>query len=190
MPPALWEEWPGPFTCYCGNTGDGTELGYRNHSQHRKLTLEKKIPPPLLPGFEPMAVRSRVRIVSRPIPTLHCCVFHGTHERDICHGEAGQEANFTLQGKQLAHWYLLRHQLSYVPFTECNSQTFSAHSLVRWIDCLCMLGTLMQVYVHFQVRAVTCDSPSCCRSGKQNDLGHSVKSADGRLQLNTHAPNV
>ena len=34
--------------------------GYRNKSQHRKLTLEKKILPPLLPGLEPGTFRSRV----------------------------------------------------------------------------------------------------------------------------------
>ena len=35
--------------------------GYRNMSQHRKLTLEKKLLPPLLPGLEPGTFRSRVR---------------------------------------------------------------------------------------------------------------------------------
>ena len=35
--------------------------GYRNKSQHRKLTLEKKIPPPLLQGFELATSQSRVR---------------------------------------------------------------------------------------------------------------------------------
>ena len=35
--------------------------GYRNKSQHRKLTLEKKIYPPLLQGFESATFRSRVR---------------------------------------------------------------------------------------------------------------------------------
>ena len=35
--------------------------GYRNKSQHRKLTLEKKILPPLLPGLEPGTFRSQVR---------------------------------------------------------------------------------------------------------------------------------
>ena len=34
--------------------------GYRNKSQHRKLTLEKKILPPLQQGFEPVTFRSRV----------------------------------------------------------------------------------------------------------------------------------
>ena len=33
--------------------------GYRNKSQHRKLTPEKKIVPPLLQGFEPATFRSR-----------------------------------------------------------------------------------------------------------------------------------
>ena len=35
--------------------------GYRNKSQHRKLTLEKKILPPLLRGIEPGTFLSRVR---------------------------------------------------------------------------------------------------------------------------------
>ena len=35
--------------------------GYRNKSQHRKLTLEKIILPQLLPGLEPETFRSRVR---------------------------------------------------------------------------------------------------------------------------------
>ena len=34
---------------------------YRNKSQHRKLTLEKKILPPLLQGFKPVTFRSWVR---------------------------------------------------------------------------------------------------------------------------------
>ena len=34
--------------------------GHRNNSQHRKLTLQKKILPPLLPGLEPATFRSRV----------------------------------------------------------------------------------------------------------------------------------
>ena len=35
--------------------------GYRNKSQHRKSTLEKKILPPLQQGFEPETFQSRVR---------------------------------------------------------------------------------------------------------------------------------
>ena len=47
LPPALLAEWPGSFTCCSGYTG-GLK-GYWNESQDRRLTLEKKILPPLLP---------------------------------------------------------------------------------------------------------------------------------------------
>ena len=43
--------------------------GYWNKSQHRKLTLEKKILPPLLQGFEPVTFQSRVQCSNhRAIP--------------------------------------------------------------------------------------------------------------------------
>ena len=58
LPPALLAEWPGSNMCHCGDTGmEWTP----NKSQHTKLTLEKKILPPLLPGFELATFRSRVR---------------------------------------------------------------------------------------------------------------------------------
>ena len=58
MLPALLTEWPGSFTCHCGNTGlERTP----NKIQHTKLTLEKKILPPLLPDFELATFRSRGR---------------------------------------------------------------------------------------------------------------------------------
>ena len=44
--------------------------GYQNKSQHRKLTLDKKILLPLLQGFEPATFRSRVRCSNHwAIPT-------------------------------------------------------------------------------------------------------------------------
>ena len=43
--------------------------GYRNKSQHRKSTLEKKILPPFQQGFEPETFQSRVRCSNhRAIP--------------------------------------------------------------------------------------------------------------------------
>ena len=46
--------------------------GYRNKSQHRKLTLEKKILPLLQQGFEPATFRSQVRCSNhRAIPAPH-----------------------------------------------------------------------------------------------------------------------
>ena len=58
LPPALLAEWPGSFTCYCGNTGVER---IPKKSQHRKSTLENKILPPVLQGFEPATFQSRVR---------------------------------------------------------------------------------------------------------------------------------
>ena len=58
LPPALLAEWLGSFMCHCGNTGVERTP---NKIQHTKLTLEKKILSPLLPGFELATFRSRVR---------------------------------------------------------------------------------------------------------------------------------
>ena len=45
--------------------------GYRNKSQHRKSTLEKKILPPFQQGFEPSTFQSRVRRSNhRAIPAV------------------------------------------------------------------------------------------------------------------------
>ena len=58
LPPVLLAARPGSITWHCGNPGlERTP----NKSQHTKLTLEKKIIPPLLPGFELATFRSRVR---------------------------------------------------------------------------------------------------------------------------------
>ena len=58
LTPALLAKWPGSFSCHCGSTGVERTP---NKSQHRKLTLEKKILLPLLPGLELATFRSRVR---------------------------------------------------------------------------------------------------------------------------------
>ena len=57
LPPALLAEWPGSLTWRCGHTGVERTL---EKSQYTKLTLEKKILPPLLPGFELATLWSRV----------------------------------------------------------------------------------------------------------------------------------
>ena len=58
LSPSLLAEWPGSFTCHCGNTRVEQAP---NKSQHTKLTLEKKMLQPLLPGFELATFQSRVR---------------------------------------------------------------------------------------------------------------------------------
>ena len=67
LPTALSAEWPRSFTCHCGNTGvEWTP----NKSKHRKWTLEKKILPPLLPGFELATFRVRVRRCTNKLSRL------------------------------------------------------------------------------------------------------------------------
>ena len=58
LPPALLAEYPGSFTCHCGSTGMERSP---NKSQHTKLTMEKTVLPPLLPGLELANFRSRLR---------------------------------------------------------------------------------------------------------------------------------
>ena len=41
-----------------------------NKSQHRKLTLDRKILPPLLPGFELATLRSRIRRSTKKLSWL------------------------------------------------------------------------------------------------------------------------
>ena len=70
LPPALLAEWLGSFTCHCSNTGVGQTP---NKSQHTKLTLDKKILPPLLPGFEFATFRLQVQrfnqqVTPAPVP--------------------------------------------------------------------------------------------------------------------------
>ena len=71
-------EWLWSFTCYCGNT---CWNGYRNKSQHRKLTLDKEILPPLLQGLQPATCQSRVRRSNHwaiPVP-------QATMQHMLCH---------------------------------------------------------------------------------------------------------
>ena len=68
--------------------------GYRNKSQHRKLTLEKKILPPLQKGFEPATFRSRVRRSNHwaiPDPRLSCLFsFHAKLSNSQSHSSTYQ----------------------------------------------------------------------------------------------------
>ena len=59
--------------------------GYRDKSQHRKMSLEKKILLPLLPGLVPGTVRSRVRCSNHwAIPALLDLLEERVVERGSC----------------------------------------------------------------------------------------------------------
>ena len=60
---------------------------YQNKSQHRKLTLEKKILPPLQQGFEPVTFRSRVRRSNHwaiPAPAIPAPTVMGRYIDNFC----------------------------------------------------------------------------------------------------------
>ena len=50
--------------------------GYRNKSQHRKSTLEKKILPPFQQGFEPVTFQSQVRHSNHWAIPAPCVIIH------------------------------------------------------------------------------------------------------------------
>ena len=60
--------------------------GYRNKSQHRKSTLEKKILPPFQQGFEPATFQSRVRCSPLQKPGRHCLLYRTAAHRPVLRG--------------------------------------------------------------------------------------------------------
>ena len=68
LPPALLAEWPGSFTCHSSKTG--VERTSKK-SRHTKLTLERKILWPLLPGFKLSMFWSRVQSSTNKPSHLH-----------------------------------------------------------------------------------------------------------------------
>ena len=93
--------------------------GYRNKSQPRKLTLEKKILPPLQQGFEPATFRSRVwRSNHWAIPApqdvwpSHCYINQCT----LCNGTSfsiTQQCNYNaMQTKCVSMENILKYRLT------------------------------------------------------------------------------
>ena len=71
LPAALLAEQSQSFTCHCSNMGVEQTL---NNNHHTKLTLENKILPPLLPGFELATFRLQVRHSNQQaIPAPEMC---------------------------------------------------------------------------------------------------------------------
>ena len=86
LPPALLAEWLGSFPATVITQGWNT---YGNKSQHRKLTLEKKILLLLLQGLEPATFHSWVWCSNHwAIPAQHfhsmCCSLLGLLDWNVC----------------------------------------------------------------------------------------------------------
>ena len=82
--------------------------GYRNKSQHRKSTLEKKILPPFQQGFEPATFQSRVRRSNHwaiPAP-IYCEANH------VCYIEDAREVTHVILMLLVEQgWSLVLHGL-------------------------------------------------------------------------------
>ena len=86
--------------------------GYRNKSQHRKSTLEKKILPPFQQGFEPATFQSRVRCsnhwaIPAPLSSVVECwrlYVHRNRRRLIMDGNPGQPPRLSHSSCALTEW--------------------------------------------------------------------------------------
>ena len=120
LPPALLAEWPGYFTCYCGNTGRN---GYRNKSQHRKLTLEKKSLPPLLPGLEP-ATFLNTSLALKPLnyPRSTCVISSAVNSRHNRILLINNDQEYTVNTTKSLHACLLQAVDGVMPLALCPQE--------------------------------------------------------------------
>ena len=108
--------------------------GYRNKSQHRKSTLEKKILPPFQQGFEPATFQSRVRRSNHwaiPAPVSWGCIWSVFIPADLL-----QTAQWVWSGVGCVtqsiytrpHWTLTLWLLSVISFFSLICTCLSPHS--------------------------------------------------------------
>ena len=117
--------------------------GYRNKSQHRKSTLEKKILPPFQQGFEPATFQSRVRCSNHwAIPAPKLGALRGTlfkaRNRSECSSLCLMYclAMFLSNSSFLSHLtslslILFQQKAPYVTNTETNVLLYIWYSLLR-----------------------------------------------------------
>ena len=105
--------------------------GYRNKSQHRKSTLDKKILPPLQQGFEPAAFQSRVRrSIHWAIPVfLFCALMAATNVVNVVHSFVADSSLWL--GGVFFHLILqVGHRLR---FLSCFVSFISVNCLLAWL---------------------------------------------------------
>ena len=89
--------------------------GYRNKSQHRKSTLEKKILPPFQQGFEPATFQSRVRCSNHwaiPTPSFFfflffssTCIFPPWTLQHVTKSSVHRDKNIRDVSERLSLWF-------------------------------------------------------------------------------------
>ena len=108
--------------------------GYRNKSQHRKSTLEKKILPPFQQGFEPATFQSRVRCsnhwaIPAPLVCIHVLTssIYSSRTDSAKHSRQTVSKHWTSQGN--AHVLTHIHTCTVIQGQIQTSAT--QHSLLR-----------------------------------------------------------
>ena len=97
--------------------------GYRNKSQHRKSTLEKKILPPFQQGFERATFQSRVRrsnhwaIPAPRVDRFKLCSFLLSRQKYACH-----DKTFATESFVAANILLLRQETCFVATRVCRDK--------------------------------------------------------------------
>ena len=127
--------------------------GYRNKSQHRKLTLEKKILPPLLQGFEPATFQSWVRRSNHwAIPavgyagTSYCWITTALYLIWICRFASCQTWWTAM------FWW--RHQFCRCLITLWRSHwrtTFPRSAFASVCVCVCVCACLFHYHCHLLI---------------------------------------
>ena len=109
--------------------------GYRNKSQHRKSTLEKKILPPFQQGFEPATFQSRVRCSNHwAIPAPRGCII--LHCFYIALFSALKQTHSTLH-----LWFRMSDCILFV------APIFDIHVLITLFGCdMAMLSFLFLIF--------------------------------------------
>ena len=135
LPPALFAEWLGSFTCHCGNTGVEQTM---NESQHTKSTLEKKILLLILPGFEHPTFWSQVRCCYKQVTLLP------ETSGLICHQPVH---------KWCKYWTEYRVPLSAPQLASCLRSFWSDHCVVLcWLVECTLTWTLQLGAVHAEIK--------------------------------------
>ena len=177
QPPVPLAEWPRSFKslCYCGNPG--VKWMYQSKSQHRKLTLEKKIHLALLQGLRPVTFQSWVQhsdywaIPTPPWAVPLCvdfesmlakiCAFSRLSRKNIAHLTVIEQCLFCWCWKhlwsQLCSWTFVSHSRT---TKACQSHWHQENPFFLALFSPCSMAAtptwsvIMHTYVHVGLHGI------------------------------------
>ena len=110
--------------------------GHRNKSQHRKLTLEKKILPPRQQGFEPATFRSRVRRSNhRAFPAPKVKWEKGSRSVKMWCGQLATVVDETgLKEEGVSEWAMKSSNLDWLVWVTCLPEMSTVYMYVHELN--------------------------------------------------------